>query len=87
MGTTWGCEVSSSPPPDWVLTRRRAVGNRIRALRLDRSLTQERLAERAGLDRQAVNRIEGGLASPRLDSLFLIAGALDVSPADLFTKE
>ncbi len=49
-----------------------------RLLRLSRDLTQEKLAELAGLDRQAVNRIEGGVSSPRLDSL------LHVSPAALF---
>lgn len=72
-----------TPPPDWVLTRRRAVGDRIRTVRLDRDLTQERLAELAGLDRQSVNRIEVGVASPRLDSLLRIADALDVSVAAL----
>ncbi|MEU1372966.1 helix-turn-helix transcriptional regulator [Streptomyces triculaminicus] len=72
-----------TPPPDWVLTRRRAVGNRIRAVRLHRNLSQERLAELAGLDRQAVNRIEGGVSSPRLDSLLRIADALDVPLATL----
>ncbi|MFI2078447.1 helix-turn-helix domain-containing protein [Streptomyces triculaminicus] len=71
------------PLPDWVITRRRAVGNRIRAVRLDQNMTQERLAELAGLDRQAVNRIEAGSASPRLDSLLRIAYALDVPLAQL----
>lgn len=46
-------------------------------------MTQERLAELAGMDRQAVNRIEGGVASPRLDSLLRIAYALDVPLATL----
>ncbi|MFI9235751.1 helix-turn-helix domain-containing protein [Streptomyces sp. NPDC053079] len=71
------------PLPDRVLTRRRAVGHRIRATRLDRNLSQEKLAELAGLDRQAVNRIEGGVSSPRLDSLLRIADALQVSLAAL----
>ncbi|MEU1309539.1 helix-turn-helix transcriptional regulator [Streptomyces cinnamoneus] len=59
------------------------MGDRIRTVRLDRDLTQERLAELAGLDRQSVNRIEVGVASPRLDSLLRIADALDVSVAAL----
>lgn len=73
----------SAPPPDWVLQRRRAVGAHIRAARLHANLSQERLAENAGLDRQAINRIEQGHASPKLDSLLLIADALDVPLADL----
>jgi transcriptional regulator with XRE-family HTH domain len=48
-------------------------------------LTQERLAELAGLDRQAVNRIEQGHASPLLDTLILLADAVGVPLADLVT--
>ncbi|MEE4598200.1 helix-turn-helix transcriptional regulator [Streptomyces sp. DSM 41524] len=66
----------SAPPPDWVIARRRAVGDRIRVARLDRNFTQERLAERAGVDRQAINRIEQGHQSPKLDTLLLLADAL-----------
>jgi transcriptional regulator with XRE-family HTH domain len=75
--------VPSAPPPDWVIERRRAVGARIRAARLHANLTQERLAEMAGMDRQAVNRIEQGHASPLLDNLIRIADALNVPLADL----
>lgn len=73
----------SAPPPDWVLARRRAVGARIRTARLHANLTQERLAELAGLDRQAINRIEQGHASPKLDNLLLIADALNTPLANL----
>ncbi len=73
----------SAPPPDWVIARRRVVGNRIRDARLYANLTQEKLAELAGLDRQSINRIEQGHASPLLDNLFRIADALDVPLAHL----
>ncbi|MFJ8146538.1 helix-turn-helix domain-containing protein [Streptomyces sp. NPDC096048] len=73
----------SAPPPDWVIARRRLVGDRIRATRRDQKLTQEMLAELAGLDRQAINRIEQAHASPLLDNLFRIADALGVPLADL----
>ncbi|MFI5687936.1 helix-turn-helix domain-containing protein [Streptomyces sp. NPDC051636] len=72
-----------APPPDWVIARRRAVGDRIREARLHANLTQERLAELAGMDRQAINRIEQGHSSPLLDNLIRIADALDVDLADL----
>lgn len=75
--------LSEPPSPAWVLTRRRAVGTHIREARRDARLTQEQLAEASGVDRQAINRIEQGHASPRLDSLIRIAAALDVSLANL----
>jgi transcriptional regulator with XRE-family HTH domain len=40
------------------LEQRRALGERIRYLRHERGLSQERLAERAGLDRQSVGNYE-----------------------------
>ncbi|WP_199572787.1 helix-turn-helix domain-containing protein [Streptomyces murinus] len=75
--------MASARPPDWVLQRRRAVGARIRDVRLHANLSQERLAENAGLDRQAINRIEQGHASPLLDNLIRIADALGIPLADL----
>ncbi|GGQ83931.1 helix-turn-helix transcriptional regulator [Streptomyces flaveolus] len=72
-----------APPPDWVLDHRRLVGARIRAARLHASLTQEKLAELAGLDRQAINRIENGHASPLLDNLLRIARAIGEDPGDI----
>jgi Predicted transcriptional regulators len=75
--------VPSAPPPDWVIARRRAIGTRIREARLHANLTQEKLGELAGMDRQAVNRIEQGHASPLLDNLIRIADALRVPLADL----
>lgn len=75
-----------SDPPDWVVARRRVVGDRIRVARMRRNLTQERLAERAGLDRQAVNRVEQGHQSPRLDTLLLLADALGV-PLSVLVRE
>lgn len=77
----------SAPPPDWVIARRRAIGDRIRVARLDRNFTQERLAERAGVDRQAINRIEQGHQSPRLDTLLLLADALGMPLSALLRDE
>lgn len=72
-----------APPPDWVLARRRVIGARIREARLYANLTQEKLAELAGMDRQSVNRIEQGHASPLLDNLIRLADALGTPLADL----
>lgn len=74
---------SAPPPPDWVLARRRALGDRIREERCARKLSQERLAELADMDRQAINRIEQGHQAVLVDNLFRIAHALETSAADL----
>ncbi|MGY4903331.1 helix-turn-helix domain-containing protein [Streptomyces sp. 900116325] len=73
----------TDPLPEWVPTRRRAIGDRIRAARTHRNLTQEGLAEATGLDRKTINRIEQAANSPLLDHLLLIADALDIPLADL----
>lgn len=69
--------------PDWVLLQRRAIGDHVRAERTRQKLTQERLAENAGLDRKTVNRIEQGTHATLIDHLTLIARALGVPLSDL----
>lgn len=73
----------SDPLPDWVPARRRQIGDHIRAARKGRKLSQEKLAEFAGLDRKTVNRIELGVHATSVDHLLLIADVLDVPLADL----
>ena len=75
--------LSAPPPDDWVLARRRAIGEQIRTTRRAARLSQEALAERAGMDRQAINRIEQGHAAAYIDTLIRIAAALDTPLADL----
>ncbi|WWM24888.1 helix-turn-helix transcriptional regulator [Streptomyces sp. B21-104] len=73
----------SVPPPDWVLTRRRAIGDHIRTARLTAGLTQEQVALRIGMDRATYNRIEQGHSAALLDSLIRIADAIGVPLSDL----
>lgn len=73
----------SDPLPDWVLTRRRAIGDHVRAARTDRKISQEKLGEKTGLDRKTINRIEQGAYATLIDHLLLIADALDVPLRDL----
>lgn len=56
-----------------------AVGQRIKAAREVRGLTQEELAARAELSATHVSVIERGLKVPNLDSFVAIANALGVS--------
>lgn len=75
--------VPIDPLPEWVPTRRRAIGDRVRAARTAAGLTQEQVAGRCGLDRKTVNRLEQGHTSPLLDHLLLVADAIGVDLADL----
>ncbi|MEV6014781.1 helix-turn-helix transcriptional regulator [Streptomyces sp. NPDC051997] len=66
-----------------MLARRKVVGERLRAARLQANLTQEKVALAAEIDRPSIVRIEQGRQSPTLDTLIRIAAALDVPLADL----
>ncbi|MFE4647767.1 helix-turn-helix domain-containing protein [Streptomyces sp. NPDC056707] len=70
-------------PPDDRLAYRRHVGDQIRDQRRAARLTQQQLADRAGLDKQAISQIENAHASPRLDTLWSLARAMGVTVADL----
>lgn len=71
------------PLPDWLLAQRRQVGARIRDARIQANLTQEALAERVGVERRTIVRIELGITSPPLDRILAIARALGVPSGSL----
>lgn len=54
------------------------VGSNIRRIRQDARLSQEELAEAAGINRTYLSQLENGRSSPTLDVLERIARALDV---------
>lgn len=60
-----------------------SVGENIRLFRDKRSLTQERLAELAGIHRISLSLIESGRQRPSLDTATAIARVLEVSVDDL----
>lgn len=60
---------------------------RLRALRERRALTQEELAQMAGLNRVTINTIEGGHAEPRAGTVRKLARALGVEPSDLMAPD
>jgi transcriptional regulator with XRE-family HTH domain len=51
------------------------------------ALTQEELANRAGITRLAVSQLERGLAQPRLPTLRKLAEALGIKPTGLLVDE
>jgi putative transcriptional regulator len=58
----------------------------VRAKRKALGLSQEKLAEKAGCDRQSINRVENAAYSPSLDRVFKLADALGLSLSDLFEE-
>lgn len=59
---------------------RNIVGEKVRALRKNAGLSQEVLAERCGIFRTYLSRIESGSANPSLVVLVTLAAALEVEP-------
>ena len=62
------------------------VGANLRRLRVERSVSQERLAFDAGVDRSYVGGMERGEENPTVDVLDKLAGTLAVSVAELFAS-
>lgn len=61
----------------------KALGRRLSAFRRDAQLTQEALADRAGISVQFLGNIERGIGTPSLNTLISLAHALELSPNDL----
>ncbi|MEX2126095.1 MAG: helix-turn-helix transcriptional regulator [Woeseia sp.] len=62
----------------------REFGERMRAARDATDLTQEQLAEQAGVDPTTVGKIERGVGNPRLLTISKIILALEQDFADVF---
>ena len=62
----------------------KSIGKRIKLLREKRGLTQENLAEQAGLSLDYIGKIEVNINKPGLKSLIKIAKALGVHIKDIF---
>ncbi len=61
------------------------LGARVRALRKDRDWTLEQAAQKAGLARSTLSKIENGQMSPTYDALKKLAEGLSISIPQLFT--
>ena len=58
---------------------RTRIGQRVKALRLMAELSQDELAQRAGLQRTHIGRIEGGKYAVNIETLQAIAEALGMT--------
>lgn len=63
------------------------LGGRIKALRLQKKITQERLAEAAGVGVTHISHIETGNSVPSLQTLVDILNVLDCFADELFCME
>lgn len=59
------------------------IGEILRDLREKSGFTQEVLSGLAGLDRTHYSKLERGLRSPTIDTLFKLAHALDIPPHEI----
>ncbi|MEU2233180.1 helix-turn-helix domain-containing protein [Streptomyces vietnamensis] len=72
-----------SDQPEWIIRAQQALGLRVRDARLYADLTQEQLAERAGIDRSTLQRIERGQNDVKFSHLLRVARALNLPTRDL----
>ena len=63
------------------------VSSRTRALRMERGITVKELADRCGIERSNLSRLEAGRTSPTLRTLCMICYAIDAEPVELFAEE
>ena len=61
------------------------LGKAVRELRQKRGLSQGQLAERVGVDRKTINRIENGHHSTSVSTITDIAKSLDEKPSALIS--
>src|SRR5919199_5847457 len=74
----------SLTPPDTLLE---TLARRVRACRRDLGLTQEELADRAGLNPRHVQKIEAGELNVTIGTLSALAIALGVTITDLIEPQ
>lgn len=66
--------------------RRQQFGRRLRVLRKERGLSQERLGVRSGLHRTYVGSVERGQRNVSLDAIYALAKGLAVPAGELFDE-
>lgn len=63
---------------------RKNLAKKIKIERVKLEISQEELAERANLHRTTLSKIERSLMSPSIETLAMIANALDLTMGELF---
>ena len=63
------------------------MGRRLKALRVEKDLSRQELAEKAGLSREYIRKLEAGLYDPTVGTLQKLAKALGVPVTKLLGGE
>jgi len=61
-------------------------GEKIRSVREDKGMSQDKLAVKSGIDRSYIGRIDRGEVNITLEKLYILATALECSPEELLPK-
>ena len=61
-----------------------SLGDRMKEIRLSKGMTQTDVADRCNMDKTSYQRVEKARTSPTLNTVILIARALEVNLLDLF---
>ena len=61
-------------------------GEILKEQRLQKSLTQQQLADYTGMDRAYISELERGILLPSLETFFKLAYELKIKPRDLADK-
>lgn len=69
------------------MIREDQIGRRIKKLRIDRNLTQEALAQEAGLTKGYLSKIENSKNSPPVSTLISLAKAMDIDINGIFSED
>ncbi len=69
------------------MIREEQIGQRIRQLRLERKLTQQALADKTGVTKGYLSKIENSSSSPPVSTLSNITAALEVRLGSFFSNE
>lgn len=77
-----GCHAAMAVPSPQLV----AFGRTIRRARRDLDLSQEALADRAGLSSKHVGEIERANKDPRITTVFRLAAALGLRAGELFAR-
>ena len=64
----------------------KTIGQRVRNYRIDKGLSQEKLAELSGCHPTYIGQVERGEKNATLESIEKIASAMNISLAQLFEK-
>ena len=64
--------------------QQKIVATELRKQRINAEFSQDELAQRAGIDRKTINRIENEHFSPTLDTITRLCVVLKITPSTLF---